>query len=91
MHPKDKAGAVGIGIGLDADFGDLVGVNEEGLELERQRETLRFHEAVDDGLGVGGDLFERAFAIEMLRTADEPDFRSGEIDEGHGREVASSG
>jgi len=84
VHPEDETGAVGVAVGLKADLGDLVGVHEERLELQRQREALGLRETVNDGLGVGGNLLERAGAVEMLRTADEPDFRSGGIDEGHG-------
>ena len=37
------------------------------------------------------DLLERAGPVEVLRSADEPDFRRGEEVHGRGREVASSG
>ena len=84
VHPQDEAGAGGIGVGGDAEVGDFFGRGEEGFEFEGEREALGFDETVDDGLGVGGDLFERAGAVEMLRTANEPDFGGGEIDEGHG-------
>jgi hypothetical protein len=84
VHPKDETGAVGVGVGLDADLADFLGGGEERFEFQRKCEALGFHETVNDGLGVGGDLLERAGAIEMLRTADEPEFGSGEVYEGHG-------
>ena len=40
-------------------------------------------ERIGDLLRVGGNLLERAGTIEVLRTADEPDFRGGE--EFHGK------
>ena len=33
VHPENEAGAIGIGIGLEAQFGDLVGVVSSALNL----------------------------------------------------------
>ena len=83
VHPEDQAGAIGIGIRLEAQIGDLVGRGQQRLEHRLQRQRFRLGEAGGDLLGVGGDLFERSRAIEVLRPANEPDFRVGEEDHVH--------
>jgi hypothetical protein len=34
---------------------------------------------VDDALGVGGHLTERALAVEVLTAGEEPDFERGDV------------
>jgi hypothetical protein len=80
VHPQNQAGAIGIGIRVETQLRDLVGRRQQRLEHGLQRQLLRFGEAGGDLLGVGGDLLERPRPVEMLRPADEPDFRVGEVD-----------
>jgi len=80
VHPQDQARAIGVGIRVQTEARDLVGSRQQRLEDGLQRQLLRFGEAGGDLLGVGRDLLERSRPVEMLRPADEPDFRVGEED-----------
>ena len=86
VHPKDQAGAVGIGIRVEAKLGDLVRRRQQGLEAGPQREFRLLRERPRDLSSVRRDLLKRSRPVEMLRAANEPDFRGGEID--HGRLVS---
>ena len=82
MHPKDEAGAVGIGIRLEAKLGDFIRGREKRLEASLQREFRRVRERARDLSPVRRDLLKRPGSVKMLRAANEPDFRIGEIDHG---------
>jgi len=83
VHPQDQARAIGIGIGFEAQLENLVGRGQQRLEHGLERQLFRFGERAGDLLGVGGDLLERSRPVEVLRPADEPDFRIGEEDHVH--------
>ena len=78
VHPKNEAGAVGIGIRLEAKPGDFVGRRQKRLELGLERELRRSSERACDLPRVSRDLLKRTGTVEMLRAANEPDFRGGE-------------
>ena len=80
VHPEDEAGAVRVGIRLKAKLGDFVRRGQQGLELGLERELRRGRKRARDLLRVRRDLLERPRAVEMLRAANEPDLRRGEID-----------
>ena len=80
VHPKDQAGAVRIGVRIEAKLGDFVRRRQQRLEDSLQRELRRIGERSRDLPRVGRDLLKRSGTVEMLRAANEPDFRGGEID-----------
>ena len=85
VHPKDQAGAVRIGIRVEAKLRDFVRRRQQGLEFGLEREFGRARERARDLSPMGRDLLERTRTVEMLRAANEPDFGGGEIDHGHFR------
>ena len=80
VHPEDQPGAVRIGVRVEAKLGDFIRRRQQGLEAGLERELGRVRKRARDLLRVRRDLPERPRAVEMLRAADEPDLRGGEID-----------
>ncbi len=80
VHPKDEASAVRIGIRVKAKLGDFVGRRQQGFEFGLERQLGRVRKRHRDLLRVRRDLLERPRAVEMLRAANEPDFRGRKID-----------
>ena len=79
MHPEDEAGAVRIGVRVKAKLGDFVRRCQQGLEFGLERELGRVRKRARDLLRMRRDLLERTRAVQMLRAANEPDLRGGEI------------
>lgn len=73
MHPQDESTAVGIGVRLDAEVGDLVGGRQQSFVDDLERKVFRAVEVLGNGGGMGGHGLERPWAVEVLGAADEPD------------------
>lgn len=79
MHPSDDADAVLSGIGFEAELGDGVGGGEYRFKFDLDWNTWGEVEGLGDSLGVGGDLLEGFWAVEVLTAGHEPEFEGVEV------------
>ena len=80
VHPENQPGAILVGVRLLAQFDDLIRGGEQRLVHDLERQFRRSVEPAGDIARVGGDLLQRPGAIEVLRSAHEPDFGIGKLE-----------
>ncbi len=82
VHPGDDADAVDGRVRLAQHRTDLLRHRHDGPEHHLHGQCPGRVQAIDDGVGVAGDLCERLGAVEVLAAGDEPGFARRVTDHG---------